>query len=287
MAHRRGGRKIRFVYASVVALLAAQIMCTPFGRDSSPDDGPDAVATEGGATNDGASEAGLEASTGRGCAGRDLTTSFCEDFDDEAGSQRFTPNKPHGTAKLDIPFEGGYSLPNAAHFVIPASSTDGATCGNEQNCEGATSNAAVALTIPTGKLRLAFRLLVMSSRVDRVFIFFASAPDLTIIFAIRDNQLEVNTSSKSDTGADVYGSPVKTPLGEMSKWIEIEVMESFSPPSIGLRVGGQMLNVPIPVGAVIASPSPSYTLQIGGDYHNAANRPFEVLIDDVIVEPMR
>ncbi len=212
-------------------------------------------------------------------------TSFCEDFDDEAGSQRFTPDKPHGTAKLDIPFKGGYSLPNAAHFVIPASSTDGATCGNEENCEGAASNAAVALTIPTGKLRLAFRLLVMSSRVERVFIFFASAPDLTINFAIRDNQLEVNTSSKSDAGANVYGFPVTAPLGEMSKWIEIEVMESFSPPSIGLRVGGQMLNVPIPVGAVIASSSPSYTLQIGGDYLNAANRPFEVLVDDVIVEP--
>ena len=268
MAHRCGGHKIRFVYATVVALLAAQIMCTPFGRDSSPDDGP-------------------EASTGRECAGRDLTTSFCEDFDDEAGSQRFTPNTQHGTAKLDIPFEGGYSLPNAAHFVIPASSTDGATCGNELNCEGATSNIAVALTIPTGKLRLAFRLFVMSSRIERVFIFFASAPDLTIIFAIRDNQLEVNTSSKSDTGADVYGSPVKTPLGEMSKWIEIEVMESFSPPSIGLRVGSQKFKVPIPVGAAVASPSPSYTLQIGGDYHNAANSPFEVLIDDVIVEPMR
>ncbi len=283
MAHRCGGRKIRFVYATVVALLAAQIMCTPFGRDSSPDDGPDAVATEGGATNDGASEA----STGRECAGRDLTTSFCEDFDDEAGSQRFTPNKPHGTAKLDIPFEGGYSLPNAAHFVIPASSTDGATCGNEQNCEGATSNIAVALTIPTGKLRLAFRLFVMSSRIERVFIFFASAPTLQINFAIRDNQLEVNTSSRSAAGADVYGFTVTALLGEMSKWIEIEVMESFSPPSIGLRVGSQMFPVPIPVGAVIASPSPNYTLQIGGDYHDAAKRPFEVLIDDVIVEPMR
>ena len=269
-----------------MALLAAQIMCTPFGRDSSPDDGPDAVATEGGATNDGASEAGLEASTGRGCAGRNLTASFCEDFDDEAGSQRFTSNKPHGTAKLDIPFKGGYSPPNAAHFVIPASSTDGATCGNEQNCEGATSNTVNALTSPTGKLRLAFRLLVISSRIDRVFIFFASAPDLQINFAIRDNQLEVNTSSKSDAGANVNGSTVTTSLGEMSQWIEIEVLESFAPPSIGLRVGSHQLPVPIPDGAVIASSSPNYTLQIGGDYQDAANRPFEVLIDDVIVEPM-
>ena len=270
----------------LVVLFSAQIMCTSFGSGSPVESGLDASAVDG-ATSDGPSDAAAEGETSsrRGCAGRDTVPIFCEDFDEEGGTSAFAQVLQLGTGSLDVAFKGGYSPPNAARFVIPASTSDGG-CANEVNCEGAQSNIVQTLHGPTSHVRLRFRVLLTSTRTDRIYVFFAKTPDLALNFWVQGNELVVNSGSMSDAGVDVFGSDVFETL-PMAKWTDIEVEEKLSSPaSVTLRVDGQEKPVALPTAAVIAPSTMEYRLQLGGSYHSASPRPFELLVDDVVVDTL-
>lgn len=282
--------KLPLLCLPLVALLAAQTMCTSFDADSPG--GPDAaVASDAalgdGAPNDGPGDAGdaaVDASAEPGCAGH-AAASFCEDFDNHGGVAAFQQALKHGTSGLDVAYKDGFSAPNAARFTIPGSASEAGVCNNEQNCEGASSNIVHVPTPRTGHLRLTFRVRVMSTRLDGIYILFAKTPDVQLNFAVQDNQLLVNTSGNSDAGVSVYGQTVSATLTKGS-WTEIVVDEQLTPPaSVMLRVGAQAPKaVPLSQQALIAPSTEECSLQIGGDYNNIAIRSFEALVDDVILE---
>lgn len=283
--------KLPLLYLPLVALLAAQTMCTSFGADSPAGSGPDAAiasdaALGDGAPNDGPGDAGdaaVDASAEPGCAGHGAAL-FCEDFDNHGGIAAFQQELQHGTSGLDVAFKGGFSAPNAARFTIPGSASDAGVCNDGPSCEGASSNIVHVPTPRTGHLRLTFRVRVMSTRLDGIYIFFAKTPDVQLNFAVQDNQLLVNTSGNSDAGV-VYGQTVSTTLTKGS-WTEIVVDEQLTPlASVMLRVGAQAPKaVPLSQQAVIAPSTEECSLQIGGYYNNIAIRSFEALVDDVILE---
>ena len=282
--------KLPLLYLPLVALVAAQTMCTSFGVDSPAGSGPDAAVAPDSAANDSgpgdAGDSAVEASAQPGCAGHGAAA-FCEDFDDHVGHVvAFQQAQQHGTSALDIAFKGGFSAPNAARFVIPGSTSDAGVCNNEQNCEGAASNLVRIPTGPTSHLRLAFRVRVVTTRLDAIYIFFAKTSDVQLNFAVQDNQLLVNTAGNSDAGA-VYGQTISTTLTKGS-WTEIVVDEQLTrPATVTLRVGASApKDVPLSLQAVVATSTSECTLQIGGDYNNIVLRSFEALVDDVVVESL-